>query len=185
MSRIWKVLAFAVAAVVIATGIAVWLAPAPAERASPGDTASYLLTERASLMDVGLLRLRQSMATLEQEGKRSFGFSYSPDEKRIYIAAWYHMADGVAKDEAGRICREGVNEVRKYFCVRDGRPACQGPVSSAAGEFTHHHEQRSTPDDVALKVDQLLYVREIVSIKGGGHVTCIGKLVGKDIQLDP
>jgi hypothetical protein len=142
-------------------------------RAEPGPVGRWLMTEPASLWELGMSRLQSLLLTglpgdhpLARLWRNAY---YSWDENRIYVT----VASDERYEEAR--CSYFVGELRSLANVKDGKPL-NGESSLFANQFARGFSTHDEPEDYTERLDEIMVLR--VDMDGGA---CHGRLLSDEV----
>jgi hypothetical protein len=142
-------------------------------RAEPGPVGRWLMTEPASLWELGMFRLQSLLLAglpaghpLARLWRNAY---YSWDENRIHVA--------VASDERHEQarCSHYLGELRSLADVEDGQPR-NGESSPFANQFARGFSSPGEPADYTKRLDGIMVLR--VGMDGG---SCRGRLLSDEV----
>ena len=168
--------------------------------AGPDGTAKYLMNEPASMMDLGIERLK-SIVTFKNvfgaeygKTRAGIGINYDWDENKVVIDLFpdQQFQDAAAFDA---YARSHIGIVRALLWVNPdtGRVDAKGAngASLVATFFTHAgYTRKNTPKDLDKEIDKLILVRVrgVAGSKSPTHtelpISCQGQLVETQVLCD-
>jgi hypothetical protein len=137
----------------------------------------WLMTEPASLWELGMSRLQTLLLTEFREGHPLArvwrNAHYAWDENRIHV--------GVASDERYEEarCSSYLGELRTLAGVEDGEPL-DGESSLFANQFARGFSSPDEPQDYTERLDEIMVLR--VDMDGG---SCHGRLLSEEVVHQP
>lgn len=151
--------------------------------AGPDQTTSFLINTPATLMDMGIDRLRADLNdALRPKWVVGYGrnVAYKWNENRIIFEVMLApMSGGRSRTAAEHEATEIINTIRGRLGIHDSK-AVDG-VSFAARRFMHAgFTSQGEPKDLWVNLDKLFVVR-VWDYTAEGLLACNGALVGKEI----
>jgi hypothetical protein len=166
------------AAVALLAAAAALAAHTPARpRAEPGPVGRWLMTEPASLWELGMSRL-QSLLLTGLPGDHPLAHVWR-DARYDWAGNRIHVS--VATDEryGEARCSHLMGELRALANVEDGRPL-DGVSSLFANQFARGFSTPDEPDDYTKRLDEIMVLQ--VGMNGG---SCHGRLLSDEVVVHP
>lgn len=155
--------------------------PAQQLKAGPDELSNWLMSEPASMMDLGLLR-----ADLRyQDVKYFIETMYDWEEDDIVITGLGY-SKGSDEQPAQNTCAEFFDEIRHKNFIRDGKAIA--PELSSAASFSHYGftRGRQSDDDFYQGIINKMKIRIYVDFgvrEAGRTLECTGPMEGKGFSV--
>lgn len=147
-------------------------------KADPGPVVNWLMDEPASLLDIGLLRLRllaeekKETVVGAMNGKSTSGAYY--DWSRNRIQAWYSTKEHPFNKA---LCKSALNLARGHLGTVVKGKTWQPDGSEVARLFSHtNYASEAAPKDHMNRLDKIIEIRIVM-----GKGECQGSLVSEEV----
>lgn len=147
-------------------------------KAAPDTIVQYLMNDRPSMLDLGILRMQGALEGIRvPNGAEIYSsVTYDFEKNRIDIASTLLKSSQPEQD-----CIAAIDGIRLNMLVnpRSGKPASGG--TSTAGAFFEHvgYRLKNAPKGIEKDIDAITEIAVVV-YHNGGVTKCKGSLVGKN-----
>jgi len=147
--------------IVVAIALVISLVPYPGQlRAEPDPLVSWLMNEPATLFDIGMLRLNETLDLIKPtfRGDLIASASYSWEQNRIRIGASAVLEKG--RSDFKSVCKKVIKLIRRYGGGLPEFDPSYGNYPSNYSEFFKHfdYERKNAPDKYRQKLDQIFQI---------------------------
>ena len=181
--------------------VVLWLGNVNATRADAGPVVNWLMSEPASLFDLGMLRLQTEATkwtrkshiyneTMDAQYGTYPGYEvwYDWDENRIFVESYLLYEINII-DDAKQACRIMLDAISQNASVdpETGEPTrtiSGSPVSEFARYFRHSdYATKNTPDNYMTRLDKIFMLRAVVNPLGDS-TTCFRPLLSNKVYFE-
>ena len=155
--------------------------------AEPGKYTRWLISDPATMMDLGMHRLRKYFSGDQWDGVSTQAI-YDYEADKIILSSTYFEAF-LDLAETKEVCRDYLAQVRQAAGLREDGTPLIGTSSLFSKMFMHTgFSNMNMPENLPKEVDKLIRVRRVAAYKTGdpegvpGLLTCSAELVSGGVM---
>jgi len=151
-------------------------------QAEPGPIVTTLMGQEASRFSFGMYRLDLTLRSAANDIDKEGWATYEWNENRIQLNLKFDTAD--PSDLKGQ-CQKAVNEVKFWGGVLGNGKTFSGTSSLYSTAFSDFGFTRKLdPDDIYIKIDQIIEVLAEVTYAGDKFIRCRSPLLSPAIYFE-